>query len=65
MLREVPVSRCDKHDGYSDGCRDCLRAWLDRPWTGAAPAPEVRDERSWEEFELARVADPLAEAGHA
>lgn len=50
-----------------------LKAWLDRPapkgnWRehlelqvleGGAP-----DQREWEEFELARAADPLAEAGH-
>lgn len=39
---------CDKHDGYVDGCRDCLRAWLDR-----RPPSNVNAGMSKAEFEMA------------
>jgi hypothetical protein len=51
----------DQREGASGGLKltaDELRAWLDR-----APERPI-DHRPWEEFELARAADPLAEAGH-
>lgn len=44
--------------------RDELRAWLNRGLRVALQGKLPVDHRSWEEFELARAADPLAEAGH-